>query len=109
MKKLYALLAALALFATSGLAMAQDTVGHKPAMSPKHRLVRQHRRIHRGVKKGTLSKSEHRKLSKEARAINRQRKADLKKDGGKLTPADRRKLEAEENLRSKQILKDKHN
>src|SRR3989442_381173 len=109
MKKLIAAAIALFLVGSTGLAFAQDKHGKNPAMSPKNRLERQHDRIKDGVEDGKISKKEHRKLAKEGRQINRQRKQDLRKDGGKLTDQDRAKLEKEENGRSREIYKDKHN
>ena len=102
MKKFPVVLAA-ALFAGSlGLAIADD-------MSPKERLNNQHERIEQGVHNGTVSKAEHRKLARQGRHINRQRKRDLRKDGGTLDQKNRRKLEKEENHRSNEIYNDKHN
>jgi len=108
MKKLIAVAVFSIMAASTGLVLAQDTNGNNPAMSPKARLERQHDRIKDGVKDGTISKKQHKKLAKQGRAINRQRKADLKKDGGKLDKSDRKQLEKEENGRSKEIYNDKH-
>ena len=108
MKKLIVALTALFFVGATGLALAQDANGKNPAMSPKARLVRQHKRIKQGVKNGTITKAQHKQLAQEGKIINKERKADLKKDGGKLTKADRKNLEAQENLRSKQIYQDKH-
>ncbi|HEY5039450.1 MAG TPA: hypothetical protein VIJ93_10295 [bacterium] len=102
MKKTLAVLTALFVASSVGFTFADD-------MSPKNRLENQHDRVHDGVKDGTISKKEHRKLVKEGRKINHQRKADLRKDGGKLDKKDRKHLEKEENNRSNQIYKDKHN
>jgi hypothetical protein len=102
------ILCGVAFLGTVGLAMAQDANGKNPAMSPKARLQRQHKRIKKGVKNGTITPAEHKQLAQEGKDINQQRKADLKKDGGKLTKKDRDSLEAQENLRSKQINQDKH-
>jgi hypothetical protein len=104
MKKAILVLSALFFLGATGLATAQ--VGHP--MSPKHRLIRQHVRIKQGVKDGTISPAEQQKLAQEGQQINQERKADLAKDGGKLTPADRASLEAQENARSKEIYQDKH-
>jgi hypothetical protein len=89
--------------------MAQDAHGKNPAMSPKARLKRQHKRIRQGVKSGKISKSEHKQLAQEGKDINQERKADLAKDGGKLDNKDRQNLESQENLRSEQIKQDKSN
>ena len=108
MKKIIVVLTAAWLLGTTGVSLAQDANGNNPAMSPKARLERQHKRIEQGVKDGKITPKEHAKLAKEGRAINRQRKADLKKDGGRLTHNQRKKLEKEENKRSGQIYNDKH-
>jgi hypothetical protein len=107
MKKLLAAAMILFFVGSAGLALAQDKNGKNPAMSPKHRLKRQHRRIEAGVKSGKISKSEHKQLAQEGKDINQERKADLAKDGGKLDQSDRQNLESQENLRSEQIKQDK--
>ena len=108
MKKVTAALATITFLASMGLALAQDANGNNPAMSPKARLKRQHQRIEQGVKNGKITAKEHRQLAREGEKINAQRKADLKKDGGRLTHKQRKKLEKEENHRSDQIYNDKH-
>jgi len=77
-------------------------------LSPKKRLKIQHARIKQGVKNGTISQSEHQQLATEGKAINQERKADLAKDGGKLSATDRHTLETQEDQRSKEIYNDKH-
>jgi hypothetical protein len=109
MKKLLAAAMILFFVGANGLALAQDAHGKNPAMSPKARLKRQHRRIKQGVKSGKISKSEHKQLAQEGKDINQERKADLAKDGGKLDNSDRQNLESQENLRSEQIKQDKSN
>jgi hypothetical protein len=109
MKKTLFVLSAFLMLGAAGLGQAQDVHGKNPAMSPKHRLARQHRRIKAGVKNGSISKSEHKQLAQEGKDINQERKADLAKDGGKLDKTDRKDLESQENLRSEQINQDKHN
>ena len=108
MNKMLAAASALIFTAAIGVALAQDANGDNPAMSPKARLNRQHKRIEQGVKNGKITPKEHKQLAKEGKEINNQRKADLKKDGGRLTHKQRKKLEKEENKRSDQIYNDKH-
>jgi hypothetical protein len=60
------------------------------------------------VKNGTITKAEHKQLAQEGKEINQERKADLAKDGGKLTKSDRKTLETKLNQRSKEIYQDKH-
>jgi hypothetical protein len=107
MKKTLAVLMALFLLGTTGYSFAQDAHGKNPAMSPKHRLKRQHRRIRNGVKSGKISKSQHKQLAQEGKDINQERKADLAANDGKMTNSDRQQLESQENLRSEQIHQDK--
>ena len=109
MKKSLAMLTAVFVASSVGFTFAQDTNGNNPAMSPKARLVRQHARIKEGVKDGSITPKEHRQLARQGRRINRSRKRDLRKDGGKLTDTDRAKLEQRENVRSGEIAADKHN
>ncbi|HVM31689.1 MAG TPA: hypothetical protein VMU88_01005 [bacterium] len=104
MKKIQAVLAAVLVVSFVGAALAEDH-----PMSPKHRLVRQHHRIKQGVKNGSITPQEHKQLAEEGHDINKERRTDLKEDGGKLTPADRKNLEQQENQRSQQIYQDKHN
>ena len=109
MKKSLALLTVLFLASSIGFTFAQDANGNNPGMSPKARLIRQHARIKEGVKDGSISPKEHRQLARQGRRINRERRRDLRKDGGKLNDADRAKLERQENFRSGEIAADKHN
>ncbi len=107
MKRSLVVLVALVLLGSAGFSFAQDVNGKNPAMSPKHRLVRQHRRIKNGVKSGKINKSQHQQLAQEGKDINQERKADLAANGGKMPQADRQQLESQENLRSEQIHQDK--
>jgi len=97
---------ALLFVGSTGLAFAQSTGADK--IRPKKRLKIQRKRIKQGIKDGTISKSEAQTLHQEGVSINQERKADLKADGGKLTTADKQKLEGELDQRSKQIYDDKH-
>jgi hypothetical protein len=106
MKKSLVVLSIL-LFLGAGVSMAQDKNGKNPKMSPKARLARQHARIKAGVKSGKISKAQHKQLAQEGKDINQERKADLAKNGGKLTNSERQNLESQENLRSEQIKQDK--
>src|SRR5581483_8305975 len=126
MKKIWAVLGAVLLMGMAGSVLAHGgaaggtgvssgtvgtvSTGHGKSghsMSPKSRLIRQHRRIERGVKKGTLSKPQAHKLRQEGKEINQERKGDLQKDGGKLTSQDHKTLEEQLNERSNEIKTDK--
>ncbi len=104
MKKTQAVLAALLAISFATVTFAQDH-----PMSPKHRLHRQRDRVKEGVKDGSITPQEHAKLAREGHHINQERKRDLARDGGKLTPEDRAKLEHQENKRSAEVYQDKHN
>jgi hypothetical protein len=104
MKKTQVVLATLL-----AISFATATFAEDHPMSPKHRLIRQHDRIKQGEKDGSVTPKEHAQLAKEGHHINRERKRDLRKDGGKLTPGDKAHLEHQENDRSQQIYQDKHN
>ena len=80
---------ALVLLGTTGFSFAQDKNGSNPKMSPKARVARQHARIKNGVKNGTITKSQHKQLAQQGKAINSQRKADLAANGGKMPQSDR--------------------
>jgi len=107
MKKLLALLMAVLFVGSAGLSFAQTT-GAADHIRPKKRLKIQRHRIKEGVKNGTISKDEAKQLRQEGASINQERKQDLKNDGGKLTTADKQKLEGELDQRSKEIKDDKH-
>ena len=107
MKKSLVVLIALVLLGTTGFSFAQDKNGSNPKMSPKARVARQHARIKNGVKNGTITKSQHKQLAQQGKAINSQRKADLAANGGKMPQSDRAQLEKEQNARSQEIKADK--
>jgi len=106
MKRIFAAILALLFIGAANFALAAGNGAH--ALSPKHRLKKQHKRIAQGVKDGTITKDEHQQLAKEGKEINQERKADLAKDGGKLTKEDRHDLEQKLDARSKEIYQDKH-
>ena len=71
------------------------------------REVRQHARIHQGVKSGELTRPEARNLRKGQRHVHRMEhraKAD-----GKVTPAERARITAAQNHESRKIYRKKHN
>ena len=107
MKKSLVVLIALVLLGTTGFSFAQDVNGSNPKMSPKARVARQHNRIKNGVKNGKITKSQHKQLAQQGKAINSQRKADLAANGGKMPQSDRAQLEKEQNARSREIKADK--
>ena len=74
-----------------------------------HRKHNQQARIHEGVKSGELTKGEAKHLEKQEHALNKEEREMRKENGGKLTAADRAKLNRQQNHMSKEIYKDKHN
>jgi hypothetical protein len=113
---------ALALAGT--LAMAQDQSSSQPQSSSSssttapatkpdpsiaQRKENQQDRIANGVKSGQLTPGETSKLETKEAAINGETKADRAANGGKLTAAEKAKINKQQNGVSKQIYKDKHN
>ena len=81
----------------------------KKPLTIQHRKHNQQARIHEGVKSGELTKGEAKHLEKREHALNKEEREMRKENGGKLTAADRAKLNRQQNHLSKEIYKDKHN
>ena len=81
-----------------------------PALAARvdRREKRQQERIGEGVESGSLSANETAHLEKREAHINREVRRDRAANGGKLTPAERRKVEHQENRTSRAIYRDKH-
>ena len=88
---------------------AQPATAQKPDPSIAQRKENQQDRIANGVKSGQLTAGETAKLETKAAAINGETKADRAANGGKLTAAEKAKVNGQQNNLSKQIYKDKHN
>ena len=69
---------------------------------------RQQARIVQGVKSGELTHKEAAKLEKREAKINAEVQRDRAMNGGKLTPAERTKINAEQNRASRAIYREKH-
>src|ERR1700731_1185464 len=84
-----------------------------PAAKPKptiaQRKENQQDRIAEGVKSGQLTAGETANLETKEAAINGETKADRAANGGKLTAAEKKQINGQQNQVSKQIYKDKHN
>ncbi len=84
-----------------------------PAEKPKptiaQRKENQQDRIAQGVKSGQLTAGETANLETKEAAINGETKADRAANGGKLTGAEKKQINGQQNQESKQIYKDKHN
>ena len=88
------------------LAMAMSV----PALAARadRRAVRQQQRIARGMKSGELNNREASRLEKREAKIDGQVAADRAANGGKLTPAERRQVQREQNRTSRAIFLQKH-
>jgi hypothetical protein len=73
------------------------------------RRENQQDRIAQGVKSGQLTPGETAKLENQQKGINQQVKADRSANGGKLTTAEKKQVNHEQNQASKNIYNKKHN
>ena len=85
-----------------------------PASTPKpgevaQRKENQQDRIANGVKSGQLTAGETANLENKEAAINGETRADRAANGGKLTQAEKRQVNRQQNRLSNQIYNDKHN
>jgi len=99
-----AILAAAVVFVPMVASMNQAIAGEV-----RNREVHEQQRIDQGVKNGTIQPSELRNLEGRIDKINQTRVSDLQKNGGHLTPQERRNLNRRENHLSHAIYRDKHN
>jgi hypothetical protein len=81
----------------------------KPDPSIAQRKENQQDRIANGVKSGQLTAGETANLETKEAAINGETKADRAANGGKLTSAEKTRINKQQNGVSKQIYQDKHN
>jgi hypothetical protein len=101
--------------AASGTALlAQSPSSSTPSSTPSDPSVAQRKenqqdRIANGVKSGQLTAGETANLETKEAAINGETKADRAANGGKLTAAEKSKINGQQNQLSKQIYQDKHN
>ena len=72
------------------------------------RVENQRERINQGVKNGKLTGQEAQQLRANDHAIKQQEHADVKANGGYLTPAQQKQINQEENANSKLIHDEKH-
>ena len=87
-------------------AMAQTS---NPPATINQRKENQQDRIANGVASGQLTAGETANLEKKESNVNKEEKLMRSEDGGKLTGADRKVLNQQQNQLSKQIYQDKHN
>jgi hypothetical protein len=111
MKIAYAPLFALALAA--GVSAAQSTAAPAPstvtAADIHDRKVNQQDRIAQGLKSGELTASEATTIEKQEAGINKEEAGMRAQDNGKLTAQDKKTLNSQLNVESKEIYADKHN
>ena len=81
----------------------------KPKPTVAQRKENQQDRIANGVQSGQLTAGETAKLEKKEAAINKETAADRAANGGKLTAAEKKQINGQQNQMSKQIYADKHN
>jgi len=92
---------------SSGSATTSATPAAKPTVG--QRKENQQDRIAQGVKSGQLTAGETANLETKEAAINGETKADRAANGGKLTQAEKKQINQQQNQLSNQIYKDKHN
>src|SRR6266403_1529116 len=95
--------------AQSGSSATAATPAAKPKPTVAQRKENQQDRIAQGVKSGQLTAGETANLETKEAAINGETKADRAANGGKLTAAEKKHINGQQNQLSKQIYKDKHN
>jgi hypothetical protein len=94
---------------SSATAATPATPAAKPKPTVAQRKENQQDRIAEGVKSGQLTAGETANLETKEAAINGETKADRAANGGKLTAAEKKQINGQQNQLSKQIYKDKHN
>jgi hypothetical protein len=95
--------------ATAATPATTATPAVKPKPTVAQRKENQQDRIAQGVKSGQLTAGETATLETKEAAINGETKADRAANGGKLTAAEKKQINGQQNQLSKQIYKDKHN
>src|SRR6266851_8363299 len=88
---------------------AAPTPTAKPKPTVAQRKENQQDRIANGVQSGQLTAGETANLEKKEVAINKETAADRAANGGKLTAAEKKQVNRQQNQVSKQIYADKHN
>jgi hypothetical protein len=86
---------------TATLTFAEGKIGE--------RKENQQKRIANGVANGSLTAGETAKIEHQEANINKEVAAERAANGGKLTPAERRQVNRQQNRTSKEIYRDKHN
>lgn len=97
-------LVAAALLASLVAPLAASADGHV-----EQRIDNQQARIRQGVRNGSLTRGEYNRLDNGLDHIQAQRRRDLRRNDGRLTAAESRRLNREQNRLSNRIYFDKHN
>lgn len=95
----------IAVIALSALMLA----GTGFAAKVDQRQADQNARIKQGVASGELTHKEAKHLRKREKAVHRKIKSERKANGGKLTKAERRRINRQQNRTSHKIYRKKHN
>jgi hypothetical protein len=95
--------------AQSGSSTPAAAPAEKPKPTIAQRKENQQDRIANGVKSGQLTAGETANLETKEAAINKETAADRAANGGKLTTAEKKQVNGQQNQVSKQIYADKHN
>jgi hypothetical protein len=97
------------LILTSAIAMAASMSFAQTGKTIQQRKQNQQNRVANGIKSGQLTAGETKNLEKREANLNRNERQMRAADGGKLTGADRKQLNSQENRISGKIYQDKHN
>ena len=109
MKAMKGGLAGAALFVLSAPAICAQSTTNDPPQTIQQRKENQQDRIAQGVQSGQLTPGETSKLEKQQQGINREEAGMREANGGKLTGADKKALNQQQNRASRNIYNKKHN
>lgn len=112
MRKSVLVAAIAALFAISGIGMAQVQTHRKETKRTpviNHRQVKQQKRIIQGVRSGKLTRGEARRLERQQARIQRTKRRDKIMHGGKMTPKEKAHVARMQNRANRHIYRAKHN
>ncbi|MGH8254477.1 MAG: hypothetical protein ACRES2_10560 [Steroidobacteraceae bacterium] len=98
-----AAIASLACFTATASAETAWHKAHPRRTEVNHRLANQHRRIHKEVKKGEITRAQAHQLRKEDHQIRREERAMASQNGSHITRLEKHTLNQQENGVSKQI------
>ncbi len=109
LKKILLSLSLVALTVVSAEARGGKFAQQHPRRAEVNKRERnQMRRIHQGVKDGTISKSEAKELRGNVKDVKKEERAEVKANGGYLTKDQQRDLNKDLNANSKAIKEERH-